>query len=73
MPSWTRSIIVEYSNAFTTVGVTATFSCISGYQLQGFAFLTCGNHGVWSGDFPVCIGKIDLSVQVILLIVIMQI
>ena len=35
-------------------GDTATYTCISGYELEGAATLTCGSNGMWSPEPPVC-------------------
>ena len=35
-------------------GDTATYTCISGYELVGAATLVCGLDGMWSPDPPVC-------------------
>ena len=35
-------------------GDTATYTCISGYELVGTDTLTCGSDGMWSPDPPVC-------------------
>ena len=33
---------------------TATYTCISGYELVGADTLTCGSDGMWSPEPPVC-------------------
>ena len=33
---------------------TATYVCISGFELVGADTLTCGSDGMWSPDPPVC-------------------
>jgi formylglycine-generating enzyme required for sulfatase activity len=38
----------------TTFGGTATYSCSSGYLLEGAATRTCQASGVWSGSAPQC-------------------
>ena len=35
-------------------GDTATYTCISGYELVGADTLTCGSNGMWSPEPPVC-------------------
>ena len=35
-------------------GDTATYTCISGYELVGADTLTCGTDGMWSPEPPVC-------------------
>ena len=35
-------------------GDTATYTCISGYELEGGDTLTCGSDGMWSPEPPVC-------------------
>ena len=35
-------------------GDTATYTCISGYELEGADTLTCGFGGMWNPDPPVC-------------------
>ena len=35
-------------------GDTATYTCISGYELEGADTLTCGSDGMWSPEPPVC-------------------
>ena len=35
-------------------GDTATYTCISGYELVGADTLTCGSDGMWSPEPPVC-------------------
>ena len=35
-------------------GDTATYTCNSGYELEGAETLTCGSDGMWSPDPPVC-------------------
>ena len=35
-------------------GDTATYTCISGYELVGADTLTCGSDRIWSPEPPVC-------------------
>ena len=35
-------------------GDTATYVCISGFELVGADTLICGTDGMWSPDPPVC-------------------
>ena len=35
-------------------GDTATYTCISGYELVGADTLTCGSNGMWSPEPLVC-------------------
>ena len=35
-------------------GDTATYTCISGYELVGADTLTCGSDGMWSPEPPMC-------------------
>lgn len=41
----------------TTIGSTATYSCIQGYTLLGVVTRTCETNGEWSGSAPVCTAK----------------
>ena len=36
------------------IGAMATYTCSSGYQLEGSDLLTCGDDGQWSPDPPTC-------------------
>ena len=40
--------------AGTTLGTTATYSCNTGYSLQGSNSRTCQATGMWSGSPPTC-------------------
>ncbi|XP_064386674.1 sushi, von Willebrand factor type A, EGF and pentraxin domain-containing protein 1-like [Halichondria panicea] len=57
LPSLTNGMI-SYSGAGSTnnrpVDTVATFSCDTGYTLNGGATKTCGSDGMWSGLDPVC-------------------
>ncbi len=35
----------------------ATYTCVTGYTLNGGTTRTCGSDGVWSGSAPTCQGK----------------
>ena len=37
-----------------TVGETASYTCNTGFILEGDSTLTCGEDGQWSGSPPVC-------------------
>ena len=38
----------------TTPGATVTYSCNSGYRLDGPMMRTCMDNGSWSGSDPIC-------------------
>ena len=42
--------------AGTSLGLTATYSCDTGYNLVGDSTRTCQAAGVWSGSEPTCQG-----------------
>ena len=42
----------------TNTGSVATYSCDDGYTLSGSETRTCEEGGLWSGDAPVCEGKV---------------
>ena len=46
-----------YSQPHIVVNVSATFSCVSGYQLSGAEIITCLDTGAWSDLVPTCAGK----------------
>ena len=48
---------VNYT-AGTTFGQTATYSCNTGYNLEGDSTRTCEAAGVWSGSAPTCAGML---------------
>ena len=56
-PSRTLARTVIYSNPHIVVESTATFSCSSGYILNGTAIVTCQESGYWSDPVPTCVGK----------------
>ena len=47
---------ISYSTG-TTYNSVATYSCDTGYELQGGQTRTCQNNGTWSGDMPSCQSK----------------
>ena len=47
--------------AGTTFGHTATYSCDTGYTLEGSSTRTCQTDGMWSGSEPTCQGVLLLS------------
>ena len=49
----------------TGVGDTATYTCISGYELSCSDTRLCGSNGEWSGSAPTCEGKYSM-VQLLL-------
>ena len=48
---------VSYT-AGTIVGQTATYSCNTGYSLEGDSTRTCQTTGVWSRSAPICQGML---------------
>ena len=46
----------------TTFGSTATYSCNTGYNLQGVATRTCLANGLWSASEPTCQSKLNISI-----------
>ena len=40
----------------TSLGATVTFTCNSGYTLQGMNSRTCQSNGRWNNEVPVCQG-----------------
>ena len=41
-----------------STGDTATYTCNSGYQLEGEPTRTCQANGLWSSTAPICTGQI---------------
>ena len=44
----------------TSSGTTATYTCNTGYILNGPSSRTCGSDGVWSPGAPTCDSKISV-------------
>ena len=44
-----------------TFGETASYTCDTGFILEGYSTLTCGGDGQWSGILPVCNRKYLIS------------
>ena len=53
--------MINYNNVGTVsmrpVGTVATYTCDTGYTLNGNTTRTCGSDGMWSGSAPTCQGK----------------
>ena len=53
--------MINYNNMGTVsmrpVGTVATFTCDTGYILDGNPTRTCGSDGVWSVSAPICLRK----------------
>ena len=47
----------------TTLWSTATYSCISGYRLNGTSIRICEGSGSWSGTAPTCEGNYSFYYQ----------
>ncbi len=56
LPLLTNGMIYysEGSPANRPVDTMATYSCVTGYTLNGGTTRTCGSDGVWSGSAPTC-------------------
>ena len=52
--------------AGTTLGLTATYSCNTGYNLVGDTTRTCEANGMWSGKAPICQSMFYLAVSIIM-------
>ncbi len=65
LPTLTNGVI-SYSDPTLGENTVATYTCNTGYTLNGDSTRTCGSDGVWSGQAQTCIGTImlvkDLSV-----------
>ena len=48
--------------AGTTFGQTATYSCDTGYTLEGDNSRICQADGMWSGSEPTCISESSMTV-----------
>ncbi len=46
--------IVSYNDLTLGLDTVATYTCDTGYTLNGVTTRTCGSDGVWSGANPVC-------------------
>ena len=46
----------------TEEGSTATYSCVTGFSLNGQATRECGDDGEWSGSEPTCESMIVINV-----------
>ncbi len=46
--------IVAYNMGTAGPDTVATYTCTTGYTLNGGTTRTCGSDGVWSGSAPVC-------------------
>ena len=42
----------------TSPGDTATYSCNTGFELEGADTVTCEDDGVWSAEPPACRGEL---------------
>ena len=49
----------------TTVGEVVTFSCNTGFELQGNPSRQCNSDGNWSGTVPTCLGKCVLLLNTV--------
>ncbi|KAH3700415.1 hypothetical protein DPMN_075391, partial [Dreissena polymorpha] len=47
--------VVTFSNGATTYNATATYTCYTGYLLNGEAVRTCEASGSWSSPAPTCV------------------
>ncbi len=56
LPSLTNGMISyrDGSSDIRPVNSVATYTCDTGYTLNGNTIKTCGSDGVWSGSTPVC-------------------
>ena len=57
IPSQPRNGVVT-GNDFT-FGATVEYHCINGFVLVGLKTRTCQEDGSWSGDRPLCKGKME--------------
>ncbi len=54
------NVMMSYNMGTTSlrpVNTVATYTCVTGYTLNGGSTRTCGSDGVWSGTTPTCQGK----------------
>ena len=56
-PNLTNPVNGVVMQTGTAVGDTATYTCSSGYILDGASTRTCGSDGQWTADVPRCLGK----------------
>ena len=56
LPSLTNGVI-SYSDQTLGLNTVATYTCDTGYILNGDTTRTCGSDGVWSGFSPNCLRK----------------
>ena len=49
--------MISYNMGTILVDTVATYTCDTGYTLNGGSTRTCGSDGVWSGSDPTCQGK----------------
>ena len=53
LPTPTNGVIF-YSDTILGDGTVATYTCDTGYTLNGGSTRTCGSNGMWSGFAPSC-------------------
>ena len=60
VPALTTGLEVDGCTAEgnATEGDNCTYSCMSGYTLDGASMVTCGSDRMFSPPIPTCIGKI---------------
>ena len=46
--------MIRYNMGTRPVDTVATYTCVTGYTLNGGTTRTCGSDGMWSGLPPVC-------------------
>ena len=49
--------MISYSDPTLGVGSVVTYSCDTGYTLNGVMTRTCQSGGTWSGSAPTCEGE----------------
>ena len=49
------------TSAGTTAGNTATYSCNTGYNLDGNSVVQCRTDGTWNGTAPRCLSNIIIN------------
>ena len=50
----------------TTPGSSATYTCNTGYQLEGTSPRTCQDNGTWSGSDPTCTRMYTNEIKIII-------